>query len=111
MSNFDSGPLVFVGLMACVGAVAVLAPKPEPAAEPARSGYEQAWLAYLQQEMGPVLGHCVWSDVSAFMEPGHLRPVLERAKGDHHLYPRLDGMVERAKTRCSRSLRIAETED
>ena len=110
MRQVDFGPVLFLGLLAGVGGLAVATHKaPDPSAAKPPGAFEQAWLSHLDQEMGPVLGRCVWGDVSVRMEPARLEPILQRANGDHRLYPRLSDMVETAKVRCRSSTQMMES--
>ena len=109
MRQTDFGPLLFLSLIAGVTGVAVLTSKaPDPASARPPGASEVAWLGHLDQELGPVMGQCVWADVSVRMEPAHLDPILQRANGDHRLYPRLNDMVEGAKSRCHRTMHMME---
>ena len=109
MRQVDFGPVLFLGLLAGVSGLAVATSKaPDPSAARPPGTFEQAWLDHLDGEMGPVLGRCVWSNVSVRMEPARLEPVLQRANGDPRLYPRLNDMVENAKNRCRGSMQVME---
>ena len=109
MRNVDYGPVLFLSLIVGVaGLAAVTSKAPDLSAAKPPGQSEQAWLGQLDQELGPVMGRCVWADVSVRMEPAHLDPVLQRANGDHRLYPRLNDMVENAKVRCRRSTTVME---
>lgn len=97
----DHGPFVFLLLMAGVSGLAVLAgPVPDPADARPSGEAGTAWAARLEHDYGPGMGQCIWTQVSSRMEPAHLDPILQRANGDHRLYPRLNDMVERAQARC-----------
>lgn len=104
MRQSDYGPVLFLALIAGVATLAAVTSKaPDLSAAGPPGASEQVWLGRLDQELGPVMGRCVWADVSGRMEPAHLDPVLQRANGDPRLYPRLNDMVESAKARCRRS--------
>ena len=109
MRQFDYGPVLFLALIASVAGLAAATSRVPDLSTAKPPGFsEQAWLGRLDQELGPVMGRCVWADVSVRMEPAHLDPVLHRANGDHRLYPRLNDMVENAKVRCRRSTTVME---
>lgn len=106
----DFGPLVFLLLMAGVSGLAVMAgPAPDTdSAELQTPGEARtAWADRLEHDYGPAMGQCIWSQVSFRMEPVHLDPILQRANGDHRLYPRLNDMVERAQARCRHTASLA----
>ena len=104
----DYGPFVFLLLMAGVSGLAVMA-GPAPDLEDAQTTGKArtAWAGRLEHDYGPAMGRCIWSQVSFRTEPAHLDPILQRANGDHRLYPRLNDMVERAQARCRRDTSFA----